>query len=133
MWSAPEALPPDLLSPSVLFNAGGWMAMGVGLLVALQRGWIITKSSHERELGIKDKQYAAMVAVKDQAYKDMLTVKNEQLTDQRTQVTDWKAAAGAADTRADLLAQNQQELMSGIEMATKFIEGIYYRAGGGTG
>lgn len=133
MLGAPEAIPPDLLSPSVLFNAGGWMAMGVGLLVALQRGWIITKSSHERELGIKDKQYTDMVALKDQAYKDMLGVKNEQLTDQRSQVTDWKAAAGAADTRADLLAQNQQELMSGIQMAAQFIEGIYHRTGGGAG
>jgi hypothetical protein len=127
-----EALPPDIFSPSFIFNATGWLAMGAMILIALQRGWIITRSSHERELGIKDKQYEDMVALKDKAYSDMLEVKAEQISDQRSQVGDWKAAAAASDTRADLLAQNQQDLMSGIQMATKFIEGIYLRSGGGS-
>ena len=122
---------PDLLSPSNIFNAAGWLTMGAGILIALQRGWIITRASHERELGIKDKQYTDMVAVKDKAYSDMLTVKNEQLADNRNQVNEWRAAAVSADTRADVLAQNQQDLMNGVDAATKFIEGIYYRSGGG--
>ncbi len=130
-----------MLSPSFVFNATGWLAVGAAILVSLQRGWIITKSSHEREIGIleksakeiikeKDENYANMVSLKDKAYEDMVKVKDEQLGDQRTIASEWRAAAMASDTRADLLAQNQEELMSGIQVTTRFIEGIYHRTGG---
>lgn len=125
--------PFSALAPSTLFNLGGWLIMGILILLSVSRGWLVPKSQFDKFTGDKDKAYADMVALKDEQYKAMLLVKNDQLADLRAQVTDWKSTAGTADARADQLAANQDELMAGVTAATRFIEGIYHRSGGGAG
>jgi hypothetical protein len=120
------------LSPSVLANLGGWLAVGASVIVSVSKGWLIPKGEHDKQLAAKDKAFAEMVALKDKAFADALLVRKEQLDDMRNEKNDWRTSAVAADARADLLASNQAELMDGLRTSVRFIEAVH-RATGGPG
>lgn len=120
------------LTPSLFFNLGGWLAVGASILISVSRGWLVPKSNHDKQLADKDKAFAEMVAIKDKAFADALLVRKEQLDDMRIEKNDWRTSAVAADSRADLLAANQAELMDGLRTSVRFIEAVH-RATGGPG
>lgn len=103
---------PDLLSPSTLVSAGGWLLVVVSVITAMLRGWIVPGSQVDRLVAA----YQTQIADRDQ------------------QIRDWRDAARLSEQRADLSARNQEKLLEGVATTNQLVESLakVVQDGGGT-
>lgn len=92
-----DAFPIDL---SPYLGLGGWVSIVVLATISMFRGWLIPSPIHKQII---------------QAYE-------KQLLDKDRQIELWLGAYRASDTRADLLAANQSELLETTKSTNTIIK-----------
>jgi len=101
------------IESTVLFTAvlGPLIGAVVFLSLAVIKGWLVPRASHERELAVQQESYAAAQKAERESNARVVVALESRLADKTTEIDTWrKVATTEQASTVELLAQHRMSL-----------------------